>query len=234
VDNPKTTPWAQSRDSETYQETTAASTRPYPGREEMVALYGPAGAEATPLVAPLDIEATVGYIKDLLAELERDFPELQMDIWTAGGDASGRALRVARQRAEAKVRQRRMAYDDALVRAQMMAVAIGGFRGYEGFSGFGLESYGRGDLDHAIAKRPVFAQDPMDDMEIELARWQAANEAVKAGVPLKVYLRRQGWNQDELEGLDDGLDETTWAGVESPGQSRGAASTEGQGEEAGA
>ena len=128
VDKPSSTPAATSRDSETYQGTSSATSRPQPGREEMAFFYGPEGASATSLVAPLDIGQSAEYIKDLLGELERDYPELQMDIWSSGGDASGRALRVARQRAESKVRQRRVAYDDALVRAQQMAVAIGGMR----------------------------------------------------------------------------------------------------------
>jgi len=165
-------------------------------------------------VAPLDIGATAGYIDALLHELERDYPELQMDIWTTGGDVSGRALRVARQRAESKVRQRRTAYDDAVVRAQQMAVAIGGMRKIEGFAGFGLESYASGDLEHSIAKRPVFAQDPLDDIEVDAAFWSAANEAVKAGVPLVVYLRRQGWDDDEIAEVEQELEASSWRGVE--------------------
>ncbi|MFH1574633.1 MAG: hypothetical protein ABIG68_11660, partial [Acidobacteriota bacterium] len=58
VDKPASTPTTTSRDSETYQQTSASADRPQPGREEMPALYGPQGATATPLVAPLDIEAT--------------------------------------------------------------------------------------------------------------------------------------------------------------------------------
>lgn len=214
VDKPSDTPRATSRDSETYRGTSAAGGRPEPGREEMPFLYGPEGSTATPLVTPLDIGATAGYIDALLHELERDYPELQMDIWTAGGDASGRALRVARQRAESKVRQRRTSYDDALVRAQQMAVAIGGFRKIEGFSGFGLESYSRGELEHNIAKRPVFAQDPLDDIEVDAAFWSAANEAVKAGVPLVIYLRRQGWDEKEIAEIEKELESASWRGVE--------------------
>lgn len=174
---------------------------PVPGREEIPALWGPAGAHAEALIAPLDIGATTAYIQSLLAELERDYPELQMDIWTARGDASGRALRVARQRVETKVQERRAIYDDALVRAQQMAVAIGGMRGYQNFSGFGAESYAQGKLEHAIGERPVFAKDPLDDIEVEGAFWTAAGAAIKAGVPILLYLKRQGWNTEEINEL---------------------------------
>jgi hypothetical protein len=174
--------------------TSTDSGKTEPGREEIPALYGPAGASATPLVAQLDIAAATAHVTSILSEIERDFPELQHDIWSTGGDASGRALRVARQRVESKVMERRANYDNALVRAQQMAVAIGGFRGYDGFSGFGLDSYGEGKLDHRIGDRPVFAGDPLDKVELDTAFWSAADLAVKAGVPIEVYLEREGWD----------------------------------------
>ncbi|MDD2920996.1 MAG: hypothetical protein PHQ36_01810, partial [Anaerolineales bacterium] len=55
---------------------TPSNNNPEPGREEIPALYGPVGASATPLVAPLDIAATSAYIKDILAVIEEDYPEL--------------------------------------------------------------------------------------------------------------------------------------------------------------
>jgi hypothetical protein len=215
VDRPGSTPTTTSRDSETYQATSAATTRPYPGREEVGALYGPTDANAKALVSDLDIAATAGVIGDLQEELERDYPELQMDIWTAGGEASGRALRVARQRAESKVRLRRVNYDDGLVAAQQMAVAIGGWRGYEEFEGFDLDSYDKGLLDHSIDKRAVFAQDPMDDTEIEEAEWRAVNEAVRAGVPLEFYLQEEkGWDEEKIRRLQQALEGQAWRGMD--------------------
>lgn len=146
----------------------ASADRPEPGREEIPALYGPVGATATALVAPLDLAAALKSIEMMLAEIERDLPELQADIWTSAGDASGRALRVARQRIEAKAKMRRVNYDDGLRRALQMAVSIGGLRGY--FPGFDLGSYARGDEDFAFGDRPVFPADPLDLLELERAR----------------------------------------------------------------
>jgi hypothetical protein len=164
-------------------------------------LYGPVGAAATPLVAPLDIGATAAEIKEGIAELERDYPELKVDILRASGDVSGRALRIAQQPAEDKVRQRRANYDDALVRLQQMALAIGGFRGY--FPGFSLESYAVGELDHQIGERPIFAEDPLDGIERDKMFWEAAKAAIEAGIPLTVYLEYAGWDEEKIKKLLD-------------------------------
>jgi hypothetical protein len=63
-------------------------------------------------------------------------------------------------------------------------------------------------LEHSIGKRPVFAQDPLDDTEIETAEWTAVNEAVKAGVPLEFYLlEERQWPQDKIDRLSFELDQ---------------------------
>lgn len=184
-------------------ETGKADTRPEAGREESKIMWtGSAETKATAMVANLNLSHALEHIKGLLEELERDYPELAHDIWATGA-TSGRALRVARQRAEAKIRMRREGYDDALVRAQQMAVAIGGMRGYEGFKGFGLDSYTAGALDHSIAERPVFAADPMDAIEVSAAFWAAAKVAVEAGANLVGYLRSQGWTDEQLEEIQE-------------------------------
>lgn len=195
VEKPKTTP----RASQTQHTGQTASDNPQPGREETPILYAPEGAEYIPMIAPLDIEAAGNRIQSILSEIERDFPELQMDIWAGSGEQSGRALRTARQRTETKVQERRAGYDDALVRVLQMAIAIGGERGL--FPGFGLSSYAAGQLDFQIADRPVFAVDPLDQLEIDKLFWEVANSAIKAGVPLVVYLRREGWSDKEIAEL---------------------------------
>lgn len=172
--------------------------RPEPGREEIPAIYGPVNASATPLVANLDISASSEYIQTILKDIERDYPELATDIKNVQGDISGRALRINRQPTEVKVSQRRATYDDCLVRAHQMAVAIGGMRGYEGFQGFDLTSYLAGKLDHSIGERPVFSKDPLDDLDYEKVFWDVGNAAKLAGVPLIVYLERQGWTPEEI------------------------------------
>lgn len=196
-------------------------TNPEPGREELPALYASnPNAKAQPLVADLDIQYVLECIKQMMSDLERDYPELQMDIWNVSGDRSGRALRVARQRTESKVLKRRPNYDNGLVRAQQMALAIGGFRGYSGYAGFDLDSYGAGKLNHSIGGRRVFAQDPLDDIETDQQFWTAVGAALKAGsqdgVTLSSFLRLKGWSEDQID-LITGKQQPSRAGGQATG-----------------
>ena len=84
-----------------------------------------------------------------------------------------------------------------------MAVAIGGMRSYENFSGFDLDSFAGGGLEHSIGDRPVFDNDPIDDLEESKLFWENAELAKKAGVPLTVYLKREGWGDEEIAEITD-------------------------------
>lgn len=174
----------------------ATAARPDPGREETAALYTPnPDAKAQALVAQLDIEGAIAHISEILKELERDYTELRFDNLRASGTVSGVALRVARQPAETKVIQRRASYDDALVRAQQMAVSIAGFRGLNPFN---LDSYDQGQLDHMIGPRPVFALDKIEELEADKLFWENAQIARDAGAALKGFLEDEGWSEERI------------------------------------
>lgn len=191
---------------------TAAATadRPMPGREELPMLWTGDGKTATwtPMIAPLDIANVYASIDALLKEMERDYPELKVDIATAAGDASGRALRVARQGAEAKVLERRTNYDSGLTRAIQMAVAIGGMRGYPDYAGFDLSSYADGKLDIGIAKRPVYPEDPAEKAAELQVMWQTVATAAGAGVPVEAVLRSYGWTDEMILAYDEMVQKT--------------------------
>lgn len=181
--------------------TKAKRGNPEAGREEVRTLYAPPGASATALVSPLDIASTSTHILGLLKSLEQDHPEMTADIHDVTGAISGRAIRISRERAENMVQDVRATYDDGMKRALQMALAIGGWRGYEGFGGLSLESYKAGALDFSFAERPVFQKDPTDDLELDAMLWDTAAKAKLAGVDLITFLRRQGWDEEELTAL---------------------------------
>jgi len=181
----------------------ATTTRPMPGREESQMIWNvDADADAVPVVTDMKLDNVLMHLSSLVEEIERDVIELSPDINTASGDASGRALRVARQPVVSKVLQRRMNYDAGLVAAQGMAVAIGGWRSYEGYEGFNLESFAKGDLNHHIGDRPVFDEDPLDQIEINNAFFTAAGVAANVGIPLESYLKEAGWDDARISALN--------------------------------
>jgi len=205
------------------QETTPTDRKPEPAREENPAIYlSDPGAKAQALVANLDIEGAVLHITELLKEIEREYPELKFDAERATGELSGTALRVARQPIETKAQQRRATYDDGLVRAHMMALSIGGFRGL--FRGINLDSYASGKLDHTIGERPVFALDPLEKLEEDKVFWEVAKLAISAGIPLKNYLLDSGWDQERIDklGIQEMSRDDTGTGRESENFGRGA------------
>lgn len=169
------------------------------GRDEVKALWiDKDNVAAKHLVGDLDIAATLKNINEMIAAIREEYPELQPEIFKLGNDASGRALRTARQPVEAKADERRPNYDAGLVKAQQMAISMGALKGYRGFESFSAESFARGELAHSIGKRPVFAQDPFDKIEQDAAFWDLANKAKVAGVALDVFLELQGWDADRI------------------------------------
>lgn len=175
---------------------------PQPGKDKLPALYiNNTDAKGQALVTDLNIEAVIANITKLLEQLEREYPELQADIWKLGGDASGRALRTAREPVEAKVMERRPHYDDAVRRALQMAISIGAQKGYAGFERFSETSFADGALDFTIGNRPVFRQDPLDDLEYEQAFWTAAAQAESAGYALELWLADRGWSEERIAKL---------------------------------
>jgi hypothetical protein len=151
-------------------------------------------AKAQSLIAYLDVTATTNRIKMILENIEREHPELSSDM--AGQNASGKARRIAQERVEALVIQRRVSYDDALVRAQSMAISIGAIKGYPGYEAFDAGSYDRGDLEHSIGDRPVFAMDELDRIEQSTGRSLVLKTLTDAGVPLAEAMEIAGYNPD--------------------------------------
>lgn len=184
----------------TFSRTADTTTRPEAGREDKNALYSTdPSAKAQALVATLDTAGAIAHIQQIIDILEDDYPELRFERLRRGGVMSGMAIRLARQPTVTKVELRRPLYDGPLVRAQQMAVAIGGMRGYEDFIGFDLDSFAAGALNHMIGERPVFKPDPAETSELSLSFWAAADAAAKVGVDLDVYLEEMGWPQEKID-----------------------------------
>lgn len=174
------------------------------GRSGQVLLKTPnPNARATPLYIPLDLPGALAHLTAIKSQVERNHPELQADLATASGDASGRALRVARERVERLVIDRRLPYDDGHRRAIQMVISIGAMKKYKGYEAFDAESYRRGDLDFTIGDRPVFAVDQADRIELEQANANVLKTYKDAGVPMTVAMKRLGFSAEEIQAATD-------------------------------
>ena len=178
---------------------------PQPERQQIPIFYAGAGnaASAVPLVSPLNIADASGHITSIIEDIERDYPELRSSLTNVTGDISGRALRINREPIEDRVQRRRVNYDDAIVRAQQMALTIGGMRGYDKFSGINMDSFNSGALDHSIGARPVFRKDEMDDLENEAEFWTVGAQAKSFGVPPLVWLKEKRWSDERIKEIQD-------------------------------
>ena len=187
---PATTPTMQGKTPTAYN--TA------PNRQERKIIYGGQGSDIKAMAYNLDLQFSSVEIQNQLASLEKDYPELRYDSARATGDASAKALREVRKAAEVKVHSRRAGYDAQLCRAQAMALAIGGMRGYPGYEGLSLEEYFNGGLNHWIGERSVFLMDPLDRIEEEQALATFWMTAKTAGIPDKIIMQRLDWSDEEI------------------------------------
>jgi hypothetical protein len=164
--------------------------------DEVVDLSGekfirlPGNASLEPLIPNINYADALAILNAHMAELENDLPELRYFRLQEAPDLSGRAIRLMMKPAVASALEVRGNLEDALVRAQKMALTIGQNVGI--WSDLG--NYDSGDLEHGFHERPV-----LDGGRIEEAEtWQAETSA---GLPLITVLKRSGWNDADIEDL---------------------------------
>lgn len=186
---------------------TRKSDEPDRSREEVPIYFGPVGAQPHALVAPLDLASAGAELDRLIKEIEEDHPELRVLKLMLSGEVSGRALALARQPAEDEVNLIRPHYDDGLKRAQQMAISIGGYRGYEKYAAFDLDSFGDGELNHYIGQRRVFAQTPFDVSEEKTAFYGVFKAASEAGaqIPRQRVWEEAGYDKEQRAQMEQDL-----------------------------
>lgn len=182
VDPPLLANFKKGESEITFSTGTATTDRPKPGREQQKIIYvNKDNASITPIVVQLDIAGVSANIRQMLDVLEGDLPELRDDIMS---NVAEETLIAARSRVESKVIERRTNYDRGIVRASQMALAIGGWRDYEGYDGFDLDSFDAGRLNFSVADRPVFPESVAQRkekielrlLELELEQMEANNK----------------------------------------------------------
>jgi hypothetical protein len=160
-------------------------------KDKMPAIYGPEGSQPFPMIANVDITAAGINIERLQTELERDLPELALHRLREGGNVTAPGVRASYSDAIDHFTEAQGTYDDGLIRAHKMAVTIGGMRGYEGFQGFGLDSYDNGDLDHYINERPI--------IQDQLSKLEKVQTLQGAQAPIWLIMRELDYDEETIE-----------------------------------
>ena len=144
------------------------------------------------LVAPINYEAHLKAIDAQMRELEEDLPELAYyRLRDLGANISGRAVRTLLSNAIDRVIESRGNIEDALARANMMALTIGSKAGLFGDIG----AYENGDFDHTFAERDVISLSAFEDAEIIKAE-------TGSNIPLVTAVRRRGWSEAEIKQME--------------------------------
>ncbi|MCA9936205.1 MAG: hypothetical protein H6662_15555 [Ardenticatenaceae bacterium] len=147
----------------------------------------PGMSELQSLVPNLNYEAALSALNAHMAELKNDLPELRYYDLPELGELSGRAIRLLMGPAVTNAAEVRSNLEDALVRAQKMALTIGQNAGiWEN-----LGSYEDGDLEHGFEERPIIPIDRYEQAEIIKAEKEA-------GLPLFTSLRKSGADETEM------------------------------------
>lgn len=179
--------------------------------DDVFLLSLPEGSSPVPLFGNLEPEQVIPFIDRMLTEMEADNPEL--NAWAKLREmtgVSGVAIERALGDTVPRVYRTQAAYDQQIVKAFQMATAIGGMRLSLGgtwadtaarrkFTGFGLDSYERGDLDFMILPRPLSPPTENERFEAQTLKYASISAAVAAGLPLKDALLEAGYSEDEAE-----------------------------------
>lgn len=162
------------------------------GDEDMFSL--PSGWHLKSMVPDLHYDAALAAIAADLLELQQDCPEMAYwHITEQTADLSGRAIRFMLGPAITRLLEVRGNAEDALIRADAMALTIGQAMRLPAFRDLG--DYARGDFEHRIADREVV---PLSELEQAQAAQAQADAAVKQ--------LAAGWSQRGVwrgAGLDD-------------------------------
>lgn len=154
-----------------------------PERETLKIITAAQGADIRTLT--FDTGATIEHIDHLLAEIERDHPELGMyaklrEMSSVTGPGADRMFGDV----GALVNAARAQYDQQTIKLLQMCVAIAGWRVRSGawglasqlssqqqvFAPFDLDSYARGDLDMSIQSRGLVMPSPEEELRLEQMR----------------------------------------------------------------
>lgn len=180
-------------------------------RNEMLLLKGEHDGKTDTLVGNLDPATIVPVIKELISEIEADYPEIVVYRHLRDQNiVTGPGAKLQMGDVESALQRVSESYDSASIRLFQMALAIGGERANSGdwgvnlstqqqkFLPFSFSSYTAGQLDAKILPRPLFSE-TSSEVASELQQRAQAVASVQAILPLKESYKMLNFRDDEIE-----------------------------------
>jgi hypothetical protein len=158
------------------------------GRDNVPIITTDKDATLTPIGLSIDIMGTLEVIRDRLAELERDMPELALArLRDFGTPPSGIAAQTMYQDALQRIQEAHGNYAATLVRAQKMALYIGAQNSYKGYTQ--LANRSMDDLEHQIQTKRLFGD--------KLSKSEKVQVMQQAQFPIHLIAEELGYDDDE-------------------------------------
>jgi hypothetical protein len=164
----------------------------------------PGLAKVDSLIPAINFEAHRLWIADDIRDLQGDCPELAYWHFTeegVGRDLSGRAIKYMLGPAINRLLEVRGRAEDALARADAMALTLGQAAGLPGFQGLG--SYDAGDFEHTFQAREVVPLSDAEEATTSLQQWQTAVLQASLGVSHQQILRERNYTEDQIKQMQD-------------------------------
>lgn len=159
-------------------------------------LYLPGMSSMTALVPNINYGAALQILDAMMAEIEKDLPELAYYRIRDMNQVSGRAVQFLLSDAIDRAREARGNAEDGLVRANQMAITLAQAARIPGFD---VGRYEAGDLAHWFAERDIMPLSGLERTEEE--RIEAEMLAVRVndlGVSKDAAQKRMGYTDEEV------------------------------------
>lgn len=151
----------------------------------------PGNASLDSLSPSIDWDAALAYVKDQMLELQQDLPELRYsDLASVANIATNTVMKFLAPAIDRAAEARGNA-EDALLRAQQMAITIGKAAGLPQFADIPERAYESGTLKMRFIERPILTESSAEKAATAQA-WTAA------GAVLPTAMRLAGMGDDEI------------------------------------
>lgn len=184
-------------------------------RDKSGMIYFGKDSNIKPMVYDLDIEGGLAAVMSQELEVERDLPQLALSRMRDNTSSlSGVAIENLYADAVGIISEIQGTYGSGLTQAIQMAISIGGFRRYDGFRTYNLDSFDTGVIDFQIQPRSLFR-----DVLSTQAKLELTIAALESKAPA-LLLEQLDYGEDDIRLITEGIERASSAIERSNARSR--------------